>query len=62
MKPIITGNPRVMHGEPCIAGGAKAADPGGGPAPELYGQIGRLKVEFGWGEKSRGVRLTACDR
>ena len=37
--------------EAVFAGGAKAAAPGDDKTPELYEQIGRLKVELDWVKK-----------
>lgn len=37
--------------EAVFAGGSKAAAPGGDKTPELYEQIGRLKVELDWVKK-----------
>jgi transposase-like protein len=53
-------HPTLIHGwkkqllagaEQVFAGGAKAATPGGDNTPELYEQIGRLKVELDWVKK-----------
>src|SRR3954466_10909012 len=50
-------HPTLLHGwkkqllagaERVCAGGAKAATPGDAKPPELYEQIGRLKVELDW--------------
>lgn len=37
--------------EAVFIGGAKAATPGDDKTPELYEQIGRLKVELDWVKK-----------
>ena len=53
-------HPTLIHGwekqllagaEAVFAGGAKATAPGDDRTPELYEQIGRLKVELDWVEK-----------
>jgi transposase-like protein len=44
-KQLLTGAEQVF------AGGAKAAAPGDDKTPELYEQIGRLKVELDWVKK-----------
>ena len=53
-------HPTLIHGwkkqllagaEAVFAGGAKAAPPGDDKTPELYEQIGRLKVELDWVKK-----------
>lgn len=65
-------HPTLMHGwkkqllagaEAVFAGGAKATVPGDDKTPELYEQIGRLKVELDWVKnKSCDVRLTNSGR
>jgi transposase-like protein len=53
-------HPTLIHGwkkqllagaEAVFAGGGKAATPGDDKTPELYEQIGRLKVELDWVKK-----------
>ena len=53
-------HPTLIHGwkkqllagaEQVFASGAKAATPGDDKTPELYEQIGRLKVELDWVKK-----------
>src|SRR3954452_17986594 len=44
--------------EAVFAGGAKAAPPGDDKTPELYEQIGRLKVELDWVKKTRAANVT----
>jgi transposase-like protein len=53
-------HPTLIHGwkkqllagaEAVFAGGAKAIAPGDDKTPELYEQIGRLKVELDWVKK-----------
>lgn len=53
-------HPTLIHGwkkqllagaEAVFAGGAKATAPGDDKTPELYEQIGRLKVELDWVKK-----------
>ena len=53
-------HPTLIHGwkkhlvagaEAVFAGGAKAATPSDDKTPELYEQIGRLKVELDWVKK-----------
>ena len=65
-------HPTLIHGwkkqllagaEAVFATGAKVATPGDDKTPELYEQIGRLKVELDWvKKKSCDVRLTSCGR
>src|SRR4051812_10990936 len=55
-KQLLTGAEQVF------AGGVKAAAPGDDKPPELYEQIGRLKVELDWVKKTRPAIVTgrAC--
>jgi putative transposase len=60
-------HPPLIHGwkkqllagaEAVFAGGAKATGPGDDRTPELYEQIGRLKVELDWVKKTTTASLT----
>jgi transposase-like protein len=64
-------HPTLIHGwkkhllagaEAVFTGGGTVARPGDDKTPELYEQIGRLKVELDWVKKNCGVRLTSCGR
>ena len=56
-------HPTLIHGwKKQLPGGAEASAPTDDRTAELYGQIGRLKVELDWVKKSCPVRLTPCDR
>jgi transposase-like protein len=60
-------HPTLIHGwkkqllagaEAVFAGGAKATALGDDKTPELYEQIGRLKVELDWVKKTTAAKLT----
>jgi putative transposase len=63
-------HPTLIHGwkkqllagaEQVFAGGAKAAATGDDRTPELYEQIGRLKVELDWVKKARPANVTGSE-